>query len=164
MLRDNLYRLSTNMPNVNKIELLERKETKDKIYTLNKWYGKNIFPPSIHQFIRLDGIAWLDKAEWSKNEYVCNWSYEPYIFQDHINAHGRNVYSTEGKYTAINLTGDIHINLEQYPFVVLVPAVTREKIIDESIDIILLLIKENFSALIKGLEEYVKENKMIGHA
>lgn len=155
-LRDNLCDLTPYLPNVKKIELLERKETEDRVYILNKWYGGDILPHSISQFIKLGEIAWLDRGEWSKNEYVCNWSYEPYIFQNQINAHGRNIYSTDGEYTTIKFTGDIYINLEQYPFVIVVPTIIRGKIIDEFLNVVLSLIKPNFISLIKGLEEYIK--------
>lgn len=159
-LRDNLYKLAPYLPDIAKIELLDRKETEDKVYTLNKWQGKNILPAVISQFIRLDGIAWLDKGQWSKSEYVCEWSYEPYIFQNNINARGKDIYSTDGKYTTIKLIGDINVNLEQYPFMIVVPTVMREKIVDEFLNVVLALIKPNFIGLIKGLEEYVKEKKV----
>jgi hypothetical protein len=163
-LRDDLYNLAQYMPDVNKIELLERKETEDKVYTLNKWYGKNILPFAIDQFIKLGSIiAWLDRGEWSKNEYLCNWSYEPYIFKSHINVQGKDIYSTDGKYTTITFTGDIYINFEQYPFVIVVPTIMRKKLVDEFFNIFLSLIKSNFIALIKGLEEYVKKNKIINN-
>ncbi len=160
-LRDNLYKLAKYLPDVTSIELVERKEAEDRVYTVNKWQSKNILPPSISQFIKLDGVAWLDRGEWSKSEYVCTWSYEPFIFQGQFNAHGQDSYSTDGRYTTIKFNGDLQINLEQYPFVIVVPTIMRKKIVDEFLNIILSLIKSNFTALIKGLEQYTRENKII---
>ena len=160
-LRDNLCKLAKYLPDVAGIELVEKKETEDRVYTVNKWQSKNILPPSISQFIKLDGVAWLDRGEWSKSEYVCTWSYEPFIFQGQFNARGQDSYSTDGRYTTIMLSGDLAINLEQYPFVIVVPTIMRKKIVDEFLNILLSLIKSNFTALIKGLEQYARENELI---
>ncbi len=158
--RDNLYKLAPYLPDISNIELLERKETEDRVFTVNKWSGKNILPAALSQFIKLEGIAWLDKGEWSKSEYVCNWSYEPYVFQGQINAHGQDIYSTDGEYTTIRFVGDIYINLEQYPFVIVVPTIMRKKLVDEFLNVILSRIQSNFIALVKGLEAYIQENNI----
>lgn len=162
VLRDELYKLAKYLPNVENIELLERKEDKDKIYTVNKWYAKNILPSSITQFIKFDIVAWLDYGEWNKIEYICDWSYKPYIFQDYISAKGKTLYSTDGAFTVIRFMGDVYINLDKYPFIIVVPQIMRKKISDEFLNFLSSMIETNFYALVKGLEEYIEHNDLLG--
>ncbi len=159
-LRDDLYKLVRYMPDVRSISLIDRTETEDKIITLNKWEGRNILPATLSEFIKLENIAWIDRGEWSKTGYLCTWNYDPFIFQERINARGQDIFTTDGTQTTITFTGEIYLNFDQYPFVVVVPAMIRKKIVDEFTNIILSLIQSNFKALIKGLEQYAEENKL----
>ncbi len=160
-LRDNLYRLAPYLPDVKKITLLDRKETNNDIVTVNKWEANNILPASLSEFIKLDNIAWTDRGSWSKSRYVCTWSYEPFIFQEHINARGQDIYTTDGTNTTIRLTGEMFMNFDLYPFVIVVPSIMREKIVNQFMKLTLSLLQSNFTALIKGLEQYVRENNLL---
>ncbi len=151
-LRDDIYKLVIYIPNVEKIELLDRKETDDKVYLTNKWYGKEVLPSFISQFIKTDDIAWMERAEWLNNENKSIWDYEPFIFKEYINAHGENTYSPDGEYTVITFNGDVSINFKDYPFI---PMTFRDIINHELSQYLLMLIKSNFVSLVKGLEEYI---------
>ncbi len=157
-LRDKFCNLIVYLPNVDKIEELERKELEDRVYVSYKWYGRNVLPLVVEQFVNLGEIAWLDKAEWINSEYICNWSYEPFIFKKHVNAHGTNFYTTDGKDTLIRLTGSLDVHLGHYPLPSVVPSIIKKVITDEFSKVAIALIKPNFVAVIQGLEKYIEES------
>ena len=154
-LRDELPNLTKYMPNIDRVELIERRESENDVYTIYKWYAKNILQSFLAQFIKLNDIAWLDKGRWSKNGYVCDWTYEPFILQGHVNAKGQTICANDGMFTSITYKGDVYVNLDQYPFIVIVPGMIREKLVEEFLSLVASLIELNFVALIKGLEQYI---------
>jgi len=155
-LKNDLCKLVDYLPNVKKIEVLEKKKAKNKINILNKWYGKYQIPSFISRLLNINEIAWLDRAEWYTDEYLCNWRTEPLIFKKYVDIHGKNTYTSQGKYTIIKITGDINIDLTDHP---LVPSLFSKKVNKEVSKITVALIKPNFTKLIKGLEEYINKKK-----
>lgn len=158
-LRDDLPKLAPYMPNVSSIEVLERKETPDKISMTNRWLAKNLLPPVVDQFIKTNEMAWLDRAEWPAGRYACSWRYEPFIFNEYINASGENTYTSDGTQTTITYSGDVRINFASYP---LLPHKLRDKVNEEIEKIIQKLIQSNLDALVDGLEKYARENNHAG--
>lgn len=153
-LRDDLSKLVEYLPNVKKIEMVERKKTKDRVLLLNKWYGKYQLPVIVNKLLNINEIAWLDKAEWISGEYACIWDFEPLIFKDYVSAHGKNFYTKDGKHTVIKVTGVLDVDFGKHP---LVPFLLKNRINQEVSKISLGLIKPNFVNLLKGLEKYLKE-------
>ncbi|MCL4557097.1 MAG: hypothetical protein M1491_00410 [Deltaproteobacteria bacterium] len=160
-LRDDLAELVDYIPNVSRIEVLERKKTKESINVLNKWYGKYQIPAIVEKVIKIHEIAWFDRAQWMNDDYACVWSIEPLILKEYVDVHGRNTYSSDGKYSTVKITGDINIDLGNYP---LVPSILRKRVNNEISRITLALIKPNFTKLIKGLEQYIKAGKSKGRS
>lgn len=155
-LRDDLIDLARYLPNVKYIELLDREETAGGIKITNKWHGKYLDQSLVGRVTHVEEIAWIDKAEWIDDARVCNWSYEPFILKDYIKVHGKNTFSSDGGHTTITITGDLAIDLAQYP---LVHSELKSSINEELTKDFLELIRTNFATLIKGLEEYVKKRK-----
>ncbi len=160
-LRDNLDDLVDYIPNISKIEVLERKKNKEGISILNKWYAKYQIPALVEKLIKIHEIAWLDRAQWASDSYTCEWSIEPLVFQQYADVHGKNTYTTDGKYSTVKITGDITIDVSKHP---LVPSLLKNRVNNEISRITLALIKPNFTKLIKGLEEYLKTEKRKGRS
>ncbi len=154
--RDDLDKLVVYMPNIVNMIILERKNKGDITYITSKWQGKHILPDIIGQVIKVPDMAWLDIAEWYNDTYVCNWTYEPFVFKEYIKVSGKDIYSTDGEYTVITAQGEITVNFLNYP---LVPAALISKINDEISKILFSLVEQNTNTLYRSLEKYVRENK-----
>ena len=156
-LRDDLGKLVEYLPNVKEIQQLERHDSKGSVKLINKWYGKYQIPLIVRKVLNISEIAWLDRAEWLNNKYVCNWSIEPMILKDYVDAHGTNVYTSDGEQTIVKITGDISIDISNYS---VVPHILKNKVNNEVSRILLALIKPNFTKLVRGLEKYTKTHKL----
>ena len=154
--RDGIYSLAAFLPNIVSIEPVERKTVGDRTYIVNKIQGRSIIPDIIDEIIKVSDLAWLDNNEWLDKEYACNWFYEPFVFKEYIRVNGRTDMSTDGTLTTMRVTGDIHVNFLNYP---LVPAGLKDKINDDITKVLRTLIGSNYTALIKGIEQYAVGNR-----
>ncbi len=158
-MRDELNKIAVDLPNIVNMEILERKDAGGKTYITSKWQGKFILPDIIGQIIKVPDMAWVDRAEWFNKKYICNWSYEPFIFKDYIKVYGTDVYAADGEYTTITVKGDAYVNFLHYP---LIPTLLKKKINEQVTNVLLSHMEPNFITLYKGLEKYVKAKNSKG--
>lgn len=151
--RDNLVDLVPHIPNVKRIEVLEREEEDKKVKLTNKWYGEKEIPKVVRKFVKKDEVTWLDCAEWVEGEKVCNWEIEPVFFKDYVKAKGQNRFISDGNYTKVEITGDLWIDLSKHPKV---PKFLIKTVVKQIERFILVLIKPNLTAVNRGLEKYIK--------
>ena len=160
-MRDELCNLVVYLPNVSKIETIERKTSGDIVSVSYAWYGKNVLSDTLSQLTKLGDIMWIDRSEWVNSKYICNWNYEPFIFKEFIHAYGTNFYTTSEKDTVIRITGNLAANFEHYPLSSIVPGILRKKMTDEFLQKALSLIQPNFVSVLRGLERYIVEKGSI---
>lgn len=155
-MRDSLDKLAVYLPNIVSITLIERSERSGKTYITSRWQGKHILPDIIGQVIKVADMAWLDRAEWRNDQYVCNWVYEPFVFKEYIDMHGTDTYSADGEQTTVTMRGEVTANFLNYP---LLPEVLRGKLNEEISKILCSRIEPNFVTLYTGLEKYISGNR-----
>ena len=155
-LRDDLVKLTKYLPNIKNIEIIKKEKTSDGIQVLSKWQGKYLDQALAGRVAHIEGMAWLDRAEWHDDEHICNWSFTPFILDEYINFHGRYTFSSDGTHTIIKMSGDLKVDIANYP---LIPSELKMNINEELMQNFIGIVKINFNTIIKGLEEHVRKNK-----
>lgn len=155
-IRDRLTELVPYLPNVKKIEVLEKKKTKDIVTIKNKWYADFEIPKTVQKIIKIEQITWIDYAKWNEKDYTCEWRIEPEFFKEYVNARGKNYYIDKDGETIVRLTGEIDIDVSPHP---LVPRLLSGVINKEITRIVVHGIKPNLTSLIDGLRKFLKEKK-----
>lgn len=155
-IRDDLPRIVDYCRNIEKIEVLERHETRDAVFLVNKWHGRDMISTILKTFMGGDKIAWIGRAEWLKREYVCDWSFEPFVFKNNLTINGRDSYTSDGMGTKIVLAGEVETHFNSY---VLLPSLFGREIAA----VALAAMKPNFADIVTGLEKYVRYNKLVGN-
>ncbi len=154
-LRDDLMKLVPYIPNVKKIEVLEKKKTKEGIFYKNRWYADYNIPKLVQKIVKIEHLTWLDYATWIDKEYACEWKFEPVFFTEYVDAHGRNEFIEDGKETVVVLSGVLNVDTSGHPAV---PRLLARRVNKEVERLAMLAIKPNLRKLMKGLREYLKKN------
>ncbi len=155
-IRDKLPELVPYLPNVKKIDVLEKKKTKDIVNLKNKWYADFEIPRAVQKVIKIEEIAWIDYARWSEKDYTCEWRIEPVFFKEYVDVKGVNYYYEDDGETIIKLTGEINIDVSKHP---LVPRLLSGVINKEITGIVVNGIKPNLVSLIEGVRKFLKSKK-----
>lgn len=102
--RDKTPELVEIMPNIERVEVLERREEGSTVHLRNRWQGsKSDVPAVIRPFASKDLSAWFDQAAWNSETLTCSWQIESIV--------GREMFSCEGQ-TTIRATGDKSCSFE----------------------------------------------------
>jgi len=155
-LRDKLSDLVPYLPNVKKIEVLEKRKTKDTVYLTNKWYADFSIPKAVQKIIKIEEVTWIDYAKWKEKDYTCEWEIEPVFFKEYVSVNGVNYYYEENNETIIKLTGEINIDVSKHP---LVPRLLAGIVNKEITGIVVNGIKPNLVSLIEGVRKFLKSKK-----
>lgn len=155
-IRDKLPELVPYLPNVKKIEVLDRKKTKDTVILTNKWYADFSIPKAVQKIIKIEEVTWVDYAKWNEKEHTCEWRIEPVFFKEYVDVKGVNYYSEENKETIIKLTGEINIDVSKHP---LVPRLLAGVVNREITGIVINGIKPNLVSLVEGVRKFLKSKK-----
>ncbi len=155
-IRDRLPELIPYLPNVKKIEVIDKKKTKDIVNLKNKWYADFEIPRVVQKVIKIEEIAWIDYARWNEKDYTCEWRIEPVFFKEYVDVKGVNYYYEDGRETIIKLTGEINIDVSKHP---LVPRLLSGIVNKEITGIVVNGIKPNLVSLIDGVRKFLKGKK-----
>ncbi|MFH1130785.1 MAG: hypothetical protein V1754_05580, partial [Pseudomonadota bacterium] len=62
--RDHLSELAPYLPNVDKIEAVEREESEGQVKLVNRWHVSAAVPRVLRPFFRTEQLSYLDHAVW----------------------------------------------------------------------------------------------------
>ena len=116
LVKDELPEIVPYLPNVDKIEVLERSVDKNKTHLVNKWYAKAEVPGMVKSFIKPELFCWKDVANWDDESFSVNYSLESYLANDLFDADGKNSFvSLNENETELIVTCKVKIYPEKLP-------------------------------------------------
>jgi hypothetical protein len=111
VMRDELARLLPLLPNIDAIEILERKEEgPGVVHVVSRWTARGQVPVLARPFIPKRYFTWLDDARWEDESLLVRYRLEtalPEVFQ----CQGVNAFREASGGTEVALTGEIHVDL-----------------------------------------------------
>lgn len=116
-LRDRLGDVVPFMPNVTRVDALERvEEGPGRIRLVNVWHGDGSIPVVARRFLKPEMLRWTDRALWDEAAWTCDWDQETAFFTDRILCSGQNRYiEAEPEVTRIEVRGMLEVRLQGLP-------------------------------------------------
>jgi len=148
--------LADYIPDVKRIEVVEKQDMGNRLKLVTKWIGSHQPPKIVQKLIRIEDLYWFDRAEWVDDEKAVYWRIEPVMFSKYFEATGKNQFRAKGDKTEVILEGELKINLHSHPAV---PRFLASKIEPQIEKYILNLIKPNLLKTNRGAEKYLVNNK-----
>ena len=151
-MRDEMPALATYMPNVNKIEVVDRVENDEGVQLTNRWYAANTEIPTLARpFVDPDKVFWLDHAHWAAGEYRCHWRLELGFLTDRVTCEGATIFTPTGESTCrMEIDGALTLDLKG-----LVPRLMVNRATKGVEQFILKLMEPNFRRMGVSLTEYL---------
>jgi hypothetical protein len=117
--RDRLAELPAHLENVERIEVLERRELAGGVVRLrSRWHGtaKGQVPLLARPFVSPEYLVWEDTAEWDPAGLTCRWSFAFPALGSAVRCEGMNTYAeAPGGGCALVLAGALHVDLAAVP-------------------------------------------------
>ena len=157
LVRDDLVKLVPYLPNVEKIEVKNKKAGKDDtLKVTNYWYAKAEIPTLIKKFIKPEFLSWKDKAVWKNDTYEVHYELISFFANDLFEAKGVNSFVAKGDgKTEFILNCEVNIYPEKVPGV---PRFLAKKVSPLINALVEKILGPNLTAMGKGINQYFKDN------
>ncbi len=147
--RDRLPELTDYLPNIRKIEVLERKELDGgDVQLVNVWHGGGEIPRVARGFVKESMLSWTDYADWFAATYSVEWRSQAHAFSEAIESRGCNRFVATDEGTRIEIRGHVRCDASK------ISAVPRflEKRVGTAVERILVgKVAENLDQVASGL-------------
>ena len=154
-MRDKLPDLVPFLPEVEKIEVLERRELgPGKVAFLNLWQGKaDAAPKAVRPFVTSAMLRWKDHAEWDDGAKKVAWRLEPFNFGSLFECKGEDLFTAmpDGR-TRMTIKGTLNIYPERIPGV---PSFLAKRLRPDVEKFIVNLVTPNLRGVAGGLTRYL---------
>ncbi len=153
-MRDKLPELVPHLPDVRKIECVERTELgPGKLRLVNHWYAEDKIPGTLKKFISADQLGWIDYAEWDDATMSVSYRLEMMFFREYVDVRGKNTFAGDDKESTVTLNGDLNLDLAKHP---MIPRLLARTITGQVEKLVLALIKPNLVKVNRGIEKHLR--------
>ena len=107
--RDDLSKLTEFLPNIRRIEVVEKEDKGSITEILNVWHGGGDIPSAARVVLSESMMSWKDYAIWNAEEYSCTWRIETNSFTEAMRCEGKNFFVETPEGTRLEIRGEIEI-------------------------------------------------------
>jgi nitrogen fixation protein len=153
--RDALSELAVYLPNIERIEVLEREELAGgDLRLLNLWKAAGAeIPTALRAFVKPEMLQWRDFAVWHTSEHACSWRTEIGFMKEAIHVEGRNTFEQDAQgHTRILIRGQIRVDASKIPGV---PRLLAGSVGPGVERFVVNMITPNLKEVNRGLERYL---------
>ena len=152
-MRDKLIDLVPYLPDIKKIDCLERSETPDGVIKItNKWFAENRIPKAVQSLIKPEQLGWTDYAEWKASNHSVKYRLVMIFLSEYVDVRGENFFTGNERETQVRLTGELKLDLAKHP---LIPRLLASVITGQVENLVLELIKPNLVKVNRGIEKHL---------
>jgi hypothetical protein len=108
--RDKLSDLVEYLPNIRRIEVMQRKDDGHIVELTNIWHGGGDVPAVARAFVSEAMLAWTDTVRWDETSFTADWQVKTHSFPEAVTCRGRNTFLEEGDQTVFQMRGDLTID------------------------------------------------------
>lgn len=157
LVRDRLSELVPHLPNVERIEVLERKESPGKVHLLNHWFVKVDIPGMVKKFLKPEYLSWKDRAVWDDAAKEVRYDLEAAVASGLFSVKGVNRFVATGPdQCELIVSCTVEIYPEKIPGVPRILAGTIKGPVE---DLIKLVLEPNLTSLSKSVQKYLSQKK-----
>ncbi len=152
--RDKLPDLVPFLPNIERIEVKERKDEAGRVLIVNRWYAKADIPAAAKKFVSPDLLSWQDTATWDGTLLKVDYRLQSFVANELFLAQGTNTFkATADGATDLTVRCDVEIYPEKLPGVPRFLAGAVKGPVEETIKKILT---PNLMSFAQGLNGYFR--------
>ncbi len=112
LIRDDMPSLVPFLYDVERIEVVDRKEEGETVELINMWYGDmSKIPRPVRKFIKRELLTWRDYATWTTKDRTSRWRLEPSVGGGVFECAGSSKLVEDGATCLL----EMDINLDIYP-------------------------------------------------
>ncbi len=156
--RDKVYELADYLPNVDKIEVVQREwMNEDHLRILAHWHTSAPVPPVVKKFINPKVFSYKDYANWYNSEFKVDWRIETFWLSNLYTCSGTTYYIevSPGR-TLVHLVGDLTVNIDAIPQI---PRFLRKSIGPQAEKFVIGIISPNLSKAAQAVQKYLDSIK-----
>ena len=152
--RDRLPEITRYIPNVDRIEVVEREELgTGRLRLLNHWYAIGEIPAVARSILKPEMLSWKDHARWDDDALHVEWELETHFFTEAVSCRGVNAFQAVGDdETEVALSGTLELDLAAIP---MVPRLLRTKVSSEVERFVVALIQPNLANAVIGVRRFL---------
>jgi hypothetical protein len=112
LLRDELPQLAKHLPDISRIELIEKSLLPEgDVEITSVWHASPRIPPPFARLLDAQMLAWTDRARWTAEGTRCRFLIEPHFMRNSVQCHGQTVLESamSGRGTRISFVGELGI-------------------------------------------------------
>lgn len=115
--RDRLADYTRYVPNVEKVEILERKAiSKTQVRIKAKWLASGNIPFIVRAILKPHMLSWRDECVWDSQKFSNHWEITPYFFKEFFQCKGEWHFEQTGfNKTRVKLSGTLSIYIPRFP-------------------------------------------------
>lgn len=157
LVRDDMQRLVPHMPNIDRIQQIQRQESDPGPRIVNHWHAKTQLPAIAMKFVSPEIQSWVDTAQWNDAGQCVDYQIVGLWRPDLYTCRGNNSFRPLGEgQTEVRIRVELNIHADRLPGV---PRLIAGRIVPAVEEFVRRLLKPNLTSLAKGLQSYVKEQK-----
>lgn len=152
-MRDKMPDLAPLLPNVDSIDVRERREPSPGVIELvNLWKAaKTEIPTVARPFVDQSKLNWIDRARWTQADWGCAWNLEVGFMPERVKCSGSTRYEEMGpNRTMIRMRGKLELELKG-----LLPGLIARSATPSVEAFIIKLVQPNFEKTIDALAQYL---------
>jgi len=155
LLRDDMPKLVPYLYDVERIEVVERKEDGDRVHIVNLWHGDTSkIPGPVRAFVKADLFSWKDHATWTASTRQASWRLEPRIGARAFECTGTTrIVEDGGAGCSLQMDIDLQIHPENVPGV---PTLLAKRFRSQIEDAIAKQITPNLKNLAVSIRRYAE--------
>ena len=111
-MRDEMPNLAKFMPNIEKIDVIEREEGADGVRLTNQWYAPVRKSTLARPFVDPDKVFWLDHAHWLVEGHRCQWRLELGFLTDRVRCEDLRSSHPQAGSCRMEIDGDLSLDLK----------------------------------------------------
>lgn len=151
--RDRLPDMVDCLPNVERIETLERRSEGARTWLLNRWVATGKVPLFARKYVKPDMLTWLDDAVWDEEDWSVSWRFRFPAWEGLVDVSGTNRFYEEGpRRTRVVIDGTLAIDGGRIPGL---PASVAAVALPEVERFILALVKPNLRQTARGVDRFL---------
>src|SRR3989339_2257317 len=150
-LRDKMDALVKLIPNIEQVEVLERRDEPPRVHLHNRWQGSGSdIPGALRPFIKKELTGWNDRAVWDESTLTCTWEIESIIGRNVFSCHGATQIVPNGENeSTFTIDGELNVNPDKVPGV---PGFLARKLQGPLENFIATLIRPNLTSTATAVE------------
>jgi hypothetical protein len=153
-MRDKLPELAPYLPNVDGVDVRERKEPSPGVVELvNFWRAAKTEVPTVARpFIDQSKLNWIDRARWTEADHGCAWKLEVGFMPERVKCAGATQYVEDGPdRTIVKMRGKLELDLKG-----LLPGLIARSATPSVEAFVVKLVQPNFAKTIEALVKYLE--------